>query len=59
MINQNENDNKAVLTEFIKEPMWTRTEKLKDFAVTTLALIASCILIAIPLLAFARSVGLF
>lgn len=59
MINQNDNDNNAALAEFIKEPMWTRTEKLKDFAVTTLALIASCILMAIPLLAFARSIGLF
>lgn len=59
MINQNDNDNNAALGEFIKEPMWTRTEKLKDFAVTTLAFIASCILMAIPLLRFIRSIGLF
>ena len=59
MINQNDNDNNAALAEFIKEPTWTRTEKLKDFAVTTLAFIASCILMAIPILAFARSIRLF
>ena len=59
MINQNDNDNNAAFAEFIKEPVWTRTEKLNDIAITTLAFIASCILMAIPILAFARSIGLF
>ena len=59
MINQNDNDNNATLAEFIIEPVWTRTKKLKDFAITTLAFIASCILVVIPLLGFARTFGLF
>ena len=59
MNNQNDNDNNATLAEFIKEPVWTHAEKLNDFVITALAFIASCILVAIPLLGFARTIGLF
>ena len=59
MNNQNDNDNNVTLAEFISEPEWTRAEKLKDFVITALAFIASCILVAIPVLGIARAFGVF
>lgn len=47
------------LAGYFKESEWTRKDKLKNLAVNILALIGSLILLAIPLLGFARFLGDF